>query len=54
MVQTENVLQIPIKLMSDRQPIEKIASANWQLQPMQEPFPGIKVSSVWQGEIKGK
>jgi anti-sigma factor ChrR (cupin superfamily) len=40
--------------MSDHQQIEKIASVNWQLQPVQEVFPGIKVSSVWQGEAKGK
>ena len=39
--------------MKNRQS-EKIAFANWRSQPTQEIFPGIKATSVWQGETKGK
>jgi len=39
--------------MSDRQE-DKIAFANWQSQPTEKIFPGIKATSVWQGKTKGK
>lgn len=35
--------------MSNRQQTDKIIYANWQSQPMQDVFPGIKAASVWQG-----
>ena len=40
--------------MSKRKQTDKIAYANWHSQPMQEVFPGIKATDLWQGEDKGK
>ena len=34
--------------MNNQPQIDKITSANWREQPIQEIFPGIEVVSVWQ------